>query len=220
MIRVMIADDQPMLREGLKTILSAHPKIDVVAEAARGSSAVDQLSNLEVDVVVMDIRMPGMDGVEATKQIRSKYADRDLKILILTTFDQDENVLAAMRAGADGFLSKGAGPKELTEAIIRVTEGKHALSTSAVDALIGHAVQTPSKNEDPRLTALFEQLTEREREVVGLVVEGLTNQEIAERLCVSPYTVKTHANRAMTKVEVRDRAQLVSAAVRAGILPG
>ena len=219
MIRVMIADDQPMLREGLKTILSAHPQIDVVAEASRGASAVSQLSALEVDVVVMDIRMPGMDGVEATKQIRSKYGDRDLKILVLTTFDQDENVLAAIRAGADGFLSKGAGPKELTDAIIKVTEGEHALSNSAVGALIEHVVQTPSKSSDPRLTGLFEQLTEREREVVGLIVEGLTNQEIAELLCVSPYTVKTHANRAMTKVEARDRAQLVSAAVRAGILP-
>lgn len=219
MIRVMIADDQPMLREGLKTILSAHPQIDVVAEASRGASAVSQLSALEVDVVVMDIRMPGMDGVEATKQIRSKYGDRDLKILVLTTFDQDENVLAAMRAGADGFLSKGAGPKELTDPIIKVTEGEHALSNSAVGALTDHAVQTPAQLEDPRLTSLFAELTDREREVVGLVVEGLTNQEIAERLFVSTYTVKTHANRAMTKVEVRDRAQLVSAAVRAGILP-
>lgn len=219
MIRVMLVDDQEMLRAGLRSILSAHPDIEVVAEASHGAAAIDQLSVNTLDVILMDIRMPGIDGVEATRRIRQKYSPQAVKILVLTTFDQDANVLEALRAGADGFLSKGAGPQELTQAIMRVAQGEHALSSSAVDALIDHAVVTQPPKEDPHAVELFSQLTQRELEVVQLIVDGLNNQAIADRLFVSPYTVKTHANRAMMKVSAKDRAQLVSLAFRAGITP-
>lgn len=220
MIRVMLVDDQEMIRMGLRGIIDAHPELSVVAEAADGLEALETLEDLEVDVVLMDIRMPGIDGVEATRRLRERRRDGAPRILVLTTFDQDENVLGALRAGADGFFSKGAGPTELTDGILKVARGSHALSATAVDALVGHVSDvSPPPQADAGVVQLFEQLTPREREVVEAIVRGRDNDEIAATMFLSPYTVKTHANRAMMKVGARNRAQLVSLAVQAGIQP-
>ena len=217
MIRVMLVDDQEMIRVGLRSIIGAHPELEVVAEAGDGLGVLRQLDAARPDVVLMDLRMPGIDGVEATRRIRLTSPPEQVRILVLTTFDQDQNVLAALRAGADGFLSKGAGPRELTDAVLAVAAGGRALSPSAVSAVVEHVVQQRAVDVDPVLAARFAQLTPREREVVGAIVAGLDNLEIAEHLVLSPFTVKTHANRAMTKVGARDRGQLVALAVRAGI---
>ncbi len=219
MIRVMLVDDQEMIRAGLRTIVGAHPDLEVVAEAADGLAVLRDLEDLEVDVVLMDIRMPGIDGVEATRRIRLTRPPQQLRILVLTTFDQDDNVLAALRAGADGFLGKGAGPSELTGAIVQVAAGARALSSGAVDAVVDHVVDQRVIAVDPALASRFAELTPREREVVGAIVTGLDNAQIAEQFFLSPFTVKTHANRAMVKVGARDRAQLVTLAIRAGIHP-
>ncbi|MCW5951335.1 MAG: response regulator transcription factor [Propionibacteriaceae bacterium] len=219
MIRVMIVDDQEMIRTGLRTIIDAHPELEVVAETGDALAAIRLLATTEVDVVLMDIRMPGIDGVEATRRIRGSHPAERLRILVLTTFDQDENVLAAVRAGADGFFSKGASPAELTAGIVRVAEGGRALSATAVDALVDHVAEDKGAPADPRAVSLFAALTPRELEIVQAIVTGLTNEQIAADLYLSPFTVKTHANRAMMKVGARDRAQLVSLAVLAGIHP-
>ena len=219
MIRVMLVDDQEMIRAGMRTIVSAHPDLEVVAEAADGQAVLRDLESLVVDVVLMDIWMPGIDGVEATRRIRLTRSPEELRMLVLTTFDQDENVLQALRAGADGFLGKGAGPAELTGAILEVASGRRALSPGAVGAVVDHVVQQRAVPADPVLAARFAELTPREREVVGAIVSGLDNAQIAEQFFLSPFTVKTHANRAMVKVGARDRAQLVAFAVRAGIPP-
>ncbi|WP_062464216.1 response regulator transcription factor [Demequina soli] len=218
MIAVLLVDDQEMLRAGLRTILEAHADIEVAGEVGDGLSAVRAVETQHVDVVLLDLRMPGIDGVETTRRLRARD-DGGPRILVLTTFDEDANVLAALRAGADGFLSKGAGPRELTDAIVAVAEGRHALCASAVGALVGHVSETPARAVDEDKARLFAALTDREREVVGLIVEGLDNIEISKRIFISPFTVKTHANRAMMKVHARDRAQLVSFAVQAGIAP-
>ena len=218
-VRVMIVDDQEMIREGLRTIIGAHPALDVVAVAGDGLDALVQLESTAVDVVLMDLRMPGIDGVEATRRVRRLRTGEQLRICVLTTFDHDENVLRALQAGADGFLSKGAGPVELTEGILEVARGGSALSPTAVSAVVTHVAEGTSIPDDPQAVAVFAALTAREHEVVEAIVTGLDNQQIAERLFVSPFTVKTHANRAMTKVGARDRAQLVSMAVRAGMRP-
>jgi DNA-binding NarL/FixJ family response regulator len=166
----------------------------------------------------MDIRMPGIDGVEATRRIRQRWAAEAVKIVVLTTFDQDENVLAALRAGANGFLSKGVGPAELALGIQEVMAGGGALSAAAAAALIGHVHDQPAVVVDPALVKVFTEFTAREREVVISVAAGRSNAEIAAELYVSPFTVKTHANRAMMKVGARDRAQLVAYAYQAGLL--
>lgn len=219
MIRVMLVDDQELIRTGLRTIVDSHDELTVVAEAADGYAATSLLETTEVDVVLMDIRMPGIDGVETTKRIRATRTPAQLRILVLTTFDQDENVLAALRAGADGFLSKGAGPAELTTGILRVTLGEHALSANAVHALVDHVTDGMNRPADPAVAALFSALTPRELDVVEAIVRGSSNADIATEMFLSPYTVKTHANRAMMKVGAHDRAQLVSLAVQAGIQP-
>jgi DNA-binding NarL/FixJ family response regulator len=215
----MIVDDQEMIRVGLRTIIDAHPELSVVAEAGEGITALRLLKTTQADVVLMDIRMPGIDGVETTRRIRAAYTPEQLRILVLTTFDEDENVLAALRAGADGFLSKGAGPGELTAGVLRVAEGGHALSPAAVGALVDHVAGDKGAPADPSTAKLFTALTPRELEVVEAIVRGLDNAEIAALMFLSPFTVKTHANRAMTKVSARDRAQLVSLAFQAGIRP-
>ena len=216
-IRVLLVDDQEMIRVGLRSIIEAHDEIDVVAEAGDGITAVSIVERGGVDVVLMDINMPGIDGVETTRRVRALPAEVQPRILVLTTFDQDENVLAALRAGADGFFSKGAGPRELTDGILGVAAGANPLSPTAVAALIGHVSDPAPPPVDAEKAALFAELTPRELEVVGLIVDGLDNVEISRRIYISPYTVKTHANRAMMKVGARDRAQLVSLAVQAGI---
>lgn len=219
MIRVMIVDDQEMIRAGLRTFIDATDDLSVVAEAAEGAAAIRRLDSAPADVILMDLRMPGVDGVEAIRRIREHDSHRTVGILVLTTFDEDENVLSALRAGADGFLSKGASPDELTGAIRRVARGEKALSATAVDALIDNLSVPAALPVDPAAAARFAALTAREREVVLLIVEGLDNVEIGRRIFVSPFTVKTHANRAMAKAGVRDRAQLVSLAMQAGLVP-
>ena len=213
----MLVDDQEMIRAGLKIIIDAHPDISVVAQATDGVSALMQLRQVEVDVVLLDLNMPGIDGVETTLRIRSEHNDTRPRILILTTFDHDENVLAALRAGADGFLSKGAGPAELTDGIRRTAQGGRALSQNAIEAVVGHVTSPQVEPADPEVAVRFAELTAREHEIVELIAEGLSNAEIGRIVFISPYTVKTHANRAMAKVGARDRAQLVSLAIRAGI---
>lgn len=219
MIRVALADDQEMIRTGLRTIVDAHPELTVVAEVGDGLAAVELVEAVAVDVLVMDIRMPGIDGVEATRRIRRGHPAQELRILVLTTFDQDENVVRALHAGADGFFGKGAGPAEITQGILGVHRGDKTLSQPAVSALVDHVATGSTVPGDPELAARFDLLTAREAEVVRAIVSGLDNAQIAERFVVSPFTVKTHAHRAMNKVGARDRAQLVSLAVRAGILP-
>ena len=217
MTRVMIVDDQEMIRAGLRTIVDAHPGIEVVAEAGDGLEALRLLGETAVDVVLLDIRMPGIDGVETTRRIRAAYTAETVRILILTTFEQDENVVNALRAGADGFLGKGASRAELTDGILRVSDGGHALSPAAVNALVEHVSLPVVVPSDPAAALRFAELTQREREVVGHIVAGLDNATIAARIFVSPFTVKTHANRAMMKSGTQNRAQLVSLAVQAGI---
>ncbi|MCI2956869.1 response regulator transcription factor [Agromyces atrinae] len=219
MTTVLLVDDQDLIRAGVRVILDAHADIEVIGEAGEGITALDILRRTAVDVVLMDLDMPGINGVETTRRIREQYGPDRPRILVLTTFDHDENVLAALRAGADGFLSKGASPSEIAEAIRRVAGGGRALSTSAIDALVGHLAEPAVPPSDPQKEALFAQLTPRELEVVRLVVRGLDNAEIGRQIFISPYTVKTHANRAMMKVGARDRAHLVSLAVLAGIRP-
>lgn len=219
MIRVMIVDDQEMIRTGLTTIISASAELEVVAQAHDGLMALNALESTAVDVILMDLRMPGLDGVESIKRIRERYSAGSPRILVLTTFDQDENVINALRAGANGFLSKGASPIELTEGILRVAEGGKALSPTAVDAVVEHVAEQRRVPPDPEISERFDELTPREREIVGAIVSGLDNAAIAQQLYLSPFTVKTHVNHAMMKVGAKDRGQLVSLAVRAGILP-
>ena len=175
------------------------------------------LADLAVDVVLMDIRMPGIDGVEATRRIRALYPADQLRLIILTTFDHDKNVFEALRAGANGFLSKGMGPAELTAGIEEVAGGGGALSAVASAALIDHIARERSVQPDAAMADRFTALTPRERDVVIAIATGRDNAQIAAEMFVSPYTVKTHANRAMAKVGARDRAQLVVFTFQSGI---
>lgn len=219
-IKVAIVDDQDVIRVGLRTILEAQPDLEIVAEAGDGLAAVKLIESAEIDVVLMDIRMPGIDGVEAIRRIRAAHGPDAPRIIILTTFDQDEYVLAGLRAGANGFLSKGVSPTELAEAIHDVIAGGGALSASAAATLIGSFTAQPTVHTDPKMVDRFGQLTAREREIVEAIVAGGGYNEIAKELFLSPHTVKTHANRAMTKVGAHDRAQLVSYAYLAGFGTG
>jgi DNA-binding NarL/FixJ family response regulator len=215
--RVLIADDQALIRGGFKVLIDSAPDLEVVGEAANGSEAVELARSTRADVVVMDIRMPTMDGLEATRAI---CADEDLagvKVLVVTTFEIDEYVVAALRAGASGFVGKGVEPAELLSAIRTVALGDSLLSAKATRGLITTFLSQPSgvRTTTPAQLAV---LTEREREVVTLVALGLSNDDIAERLFVSPLTAKTHVNRAMAKLGSRDRAQLVVAAYQSGLV--
>lgn len=192
-------------------------RFDVVGESSDGIQAVRDLSAGPVDVVLMDIRMPGIDGVEATRRIRARWPADKVKIIVLTTFDQDENVLAALRAGANGFLSKGVGPTELADSIEEVIAGGGALSGIAAAALIGHVADQPTVTVDHALAAAFDALTDREREIAIAVATGKSNTEVAAEMYLSPFTVKTHVNRAMMKLGAHDRAQLVAYIYRAGL---
>ncbi|MGP9694794.1 response regulator [Brachybacterium sp. AOP25-B2-12] len=217
MITVMLVDDQELLRAGLRTIVDAHPELEVVAEAAGGIAALETLECLAVDVVLLDLDMPGIDGVETTRRIRDRWGTPSPRIVVLTTFDASDNVLAALRAGADGFLGKGIGPRELTAAVVDGARGGE-LSARAIDALVGHAVASPvAPAVDPAVRELFAGLPPREMEIVALAAAGLDNAEIGRQVYISPYTAKTHVNRAMSKVGARDRAHLVALAFQAGI---
>ncbi|KQQ26742.1 MULTISPECIES: response regulator transcription factor [unclassified Frondihabitans] len=219
MIRLLLVDDQEMIRIGLRGILGRHDPFEIVAEASDGLGAVEALASQPVDVVLMDIRMPGIDGVEATRRIRQRWSAEEVRVVMLTTFEQDSNVLAALRAGANAFLSKAAGPKELIAAIEEVAAGGGALSPAAAAMLIGRVKDEPATVVDADMTARFDALTPRERDVVLSMMTGLDVDAIAAERFLSPFTVKTHANRAMAKVGARDRAQLVAFAYRGGLTP-
>jgi DNA-binding NarL/FixJ family response regulator len=217
-IRVLLADDQVLVRAGFRALLDAQPDIEVVGEAADGAEAV-RLATLErPDVVLMDIRMPGMDGLAATARIAADERLADVHIVILTTFELDEYVFEALRSGASGFLVKDTEPVELLRAVRAVAAGDALLSPGVTRRLIAEfAARSKPSRPGPSLDVL----TEREREVVALVGEGLSNDEIAARLFLSPATAKTHVSRSMVKLGVRDRAQLVVIAYETGLIrPG
>ncbi|MEW2444744.1 response regulator transcription factor [Micromonospora marina] len=216
-LRVLLADDQTLIRAGFRALIDSAPDLSVVGEAATGREAVVQARATRADVVLMDIRMPDLDGLAATRQIT---ADEDLagvRVLILTTFEVDEYVFEALRAGASGFLGKGVEPVELLDAIRTVAAGEALLSPKATRGLIARFLAQP--DPEPRATPQrLRVLTDREREVVALVAAGLSNDQIAQRLVVSPLTAKTHVNRAMAKLGARDRAQLVVLAYQSGLV--
>ncbi|MDQ1616662.1 MAG: hypothetical protein QOJ60_2601 [Actinomycetota bacterium] len=218
MTRILLADDQALVRAGFRALLSAEPDIDVVGEAADGAAALELAREHRPDVVLMDIRMPGTDGLEATRRI---VADPDLggtRVIILTTFDLDDYVFEALRAGASGFLLKDTEPVDLISGVRAVARGDALLAPSVTRRLIE---QFASRLRTPRSATTLDVLTEREREVAALVGGGLSNEEIAERLVVSPATAKTHVSRAMVKLAARDRAQLVMLAYETGLVrPG
>ena len=214
MIRVMLADDQALVRAGFKALLDAQDDIEVVAEATDGEEAVRLARTHKPDIVLMDIRMPGMDGLQATRAIAADGALEDVRVIILTTFDLDEYVFEALRIGASGFLVKSTEPAELLHAVRVVTAGDALLSPGVTKRLVAEFAQ---RAKNPASTPALEALTDREREVMGLVAEGLSNEEIAERLVVSPATAKTHVSRAMVKLGARDRAQLVVFAYETGL---
>jgi DNA-binding NarL/FixJ family response regulator len=218
-IRVLLADDQALIRAGFRMILDAEPGLEVAAEAADGKEAVDLAHTARVDVVLMDIRMPHMDGIEATRRICADERLAGVRVLVLTTFDNDDNVVLALQAGASGFLGKNVDPAELATAIRVVAEGDALLSPRATRSLVS-AFVAQSRPAAAKLREL-DQLTDREREIMILVAHGLSNDDIAQRLYVSPLTVKTHVNRTMAKLGARDRAQLVVVAYQSGlVLPG
>ncbi len=219
MTNILIVDDQDDIRAGIRAMLLLDPGLVVVGDLSDGLQVPAFLRQHPVDLVLMDIRMPGIDGVEATRRIRAEHPPEKLRVIVLTTFDQEEIVLAALRAGANGFLSKTVSPAELVAGITEVVGGGGALSAAATAALIGHMTDSPPPAIDKELLRRFDALTPRERDVIILVASGLSNEEIAAQMFVSPFTVKTHAVRAMTKVGARDRAQLVSFTFRAGLYP-
>lgn len=218
--RVLLADDQALIRAGFKVLIDSAPDLEVVGEAATGREAIDRARSSRADVILMDIRMPDLDGLEATRQITVDEDLAGVRVLILTTFEVDEYVVSALRAGASGFLSKGVEPGELLEAIRVVARGDALLSPKATRSLIARFLSQPEPGPLPA-PAQLDGLTEREREILALVAVGLSNDEIAERLYLSPLTAKTHVNRAMTKLGARDRAQLVVIAYQSGLVrPG
>ncbi len=220
MIGVVLADDQALLRAGLRALLDAEPDISVLGEAADGHEALELVRTLRPDVVLMDIRMPGMDGLVATRVIASEPELADTKVVVLTTFDLDEYVFEAIRSGASGFLVKDTEPTELLRAVRAVAGGDALLSPGVTRRLIGEFASR-SRPGGARAAEQMGVLTDREREVVTLVGEGLSNDEIADRLVVSPATAKTHVSRAMVKLRVRDRAHLVVLAYESGLVrPG
>jgi DNA-binding NarL/FixJ family response regulator len=216
-IRVLLADDQPLVRSGFAVLINSAPDLDVVGEAATGRQAVELARQARADVVLMDIRMPDLDGLAATRLITGDEDLAGVRVLILTTFEIDQYVFQALRAGASGFLGKSAEPAELLDAIRVVYRGDALLSPAATRSLIMRYLSRPDHAETTAPTALSA-LTEREREVLALVAAGLSNDAIAERLVVSPHTVKTHVNRAMTKLGAHDRAQLVVIAYETGLV--
>jgi DNA-binding NarL/FixJ family response regulator len=218
MIRVLLADDQALVRAGFRALLDAEDDISVIGEAANGAEALRLARDLLPDVVLMDIRMPDVDGLEATRHIAADERLASVHVVILTTFEIDEYVFEAIRHGASGFLVKDTEPVELLAAVRAVARGDALLSPGVTRRLIG---EFATRSKTPPPTKALDQLTDREREVVTLIGEGLTNDQIAQRLFMSPATAKTHANRAMAKIGARDRAQLVVAAYESGLVrPG
>jgi DNA-binding NarL/FixJ family response regulator len=217
-IRVLIADDQALVRAGFRALLDAQDDVEVVGEASDGEEALRLARTRTPDVVLMDIRMPGLDGLAATRAIAEDERLAGVRVVILTTFDLDEHVYEALAGGASGFLVKDTEPAELIAGVRAVARGDGLLSPGVTRRLIA---QFASRPRDPSTFAGLDELTERESEIVTLVGTGLSNQEIAERLVVSPLTAKTHVSRAMVKLGARDRAQLVVIAYETGLVrPG
>ncbi|MEU3993096.1 response regulator transcription factor [Streptomyces platensis] len=218
MIRVLLADDQLLVRAGFKALLDAQPDIEVVAEAADGQQALAAVREHRPDIVLMDIRMPGVDGLVATRRITEDPRLREVKVVMLTTFELDEYVFEAIRSGASGFLVKDTEPEELLRAVRAVVAGDALLSPGVTRRLIA---EFAARSKEPAAAGALAALTEREREVMALVGIGLSNEEIARRLVVSPLTAKTHVSRTMVKLGARDRAQLVVLAYESGLVrPG
>jgi DNA-binding NarL/FixJ family response regulator len=219
-IRVLLADDQPLLRGSFGYLINSTPDLTVVGEAGTGREAVELARRTRADVVLMDIRMPDLDGLAATRLITEDEDLAGVHVLILTTFEIDEYVYRALRAGASGFLGKSAEPGELLDAIRIVNRGDALLSPAALRSLIVRFLASP-EHGDPPAPGRLSGLTDREREILALVAEGLSNDDIAQRLVVSPQTVKTHVNRTMAKLGAHDRAQLVVIAYQTGLVrPG
>lgn len=218
MITVLVVDDQPLVRQAVRDILTDSGDIDVVGEAADGHEAVRAVAATSPDVVVMDIRMPHLDGIAATAQICAGPSAGTTRVLVLTTFEDDEYVVAALRAGASGFVGKGAEPEDIVRAVRTIHLGESLLSSAATTALVQRFVQQHVPRADAWQDDGLDRLTEREREVFLLVAAGQTNQEIATGLVISTHTAKTHVNRIMTKLHVRDRAHLVILAYESGLV--
>lgn len=215
--RVVLAEDQPMVRSGFRALLDAEPDIEVAGEAGTGAEALEQVRVLRPEVVVMDVRMPEMDGLEATRRITADQALNHTRVLILTTFELDEYVFAALHAGASGFLLKGGEPADLIHAIRVVAGGDSLLAPSVTRRLIQTYVSRPQPSPKAQ-PAGIDELTAREREVLGLIAAGLTNAEIAQELHLSPLTAKTHVSRILMKLNARDRVQLVVMAYQTGLV--
>jgi DNA-binding NarL/FixJ family response regulator len=217
-IRVLLADDQALVRAGFRALLDAEPDIEVVGEAGNGIEAIELTRALMPEVVLMDVRMPELDGLAATRAIADDDALSKIHVVILTTFEQDEYVFESLKSGASGFLVKDTEPADLVRAVRAVAAGDALLSPGVTRRLIE---EYASHAKEAGSSATLEHLTEREREVMALVAEGLSNDEIAQRLFVSPATAKTHVSRAMVKLRARDRAQLVVFAYESGLVrPG
>jgi DNA-binding NarL/FixJ family response regulator len=218
---IVIVDDQDLIREGFRALIASDPQLDVVGTARDGAAGVEAVRQYRPDVVVMDIRMPVMDGLEATRLIRADPALAGTRVLVLTTFHLDEYVFAALRAGASGFLLKDVPAEELRHAIRVVASGDALLAPAVTRSLIEEFMRRPEPSPPPPPDRRMEELTSREREILQLVASGLSNSEIADHLVVSVGTVKTHVSRILAKLELRDRVQLVIAAFEAGLVtPG
>ncbi len=216
MIRVLLADDQALIRAGFRVLLDSAEDIEVIAEASDGAQAVTLARQQRADVVLMDIRMPDVDGLEATRRISADESLAGVKVLILTTFESDEYVYEALQAGASGFLVKDTEPADLLQGVRIIARGDALLSPTVTRRLIADiaARRPPRTTMHPALS----ELTDRERQMMGLVATGLSNDEIAGQLYLSPLTVKTHVSRAMLKLGARDRAQLVVIAYQSGLV--
>ncbi|MET3921366.1 response regulator transcription factor [Arthrobacter sp. UYEF20] len=222
MIRILIADDQTLIRAGFRALLGAEPDMEVVAECGTGDQAVRLAARDKPDVVLMDIRMPHGDGLEATRRILADPGLAGTRVIILTTFELDDYIAEAVRAGAAGFLVKDTEPEELLRAVRVVHDGDALLSPSVTRRIMAQLAVQSRVASPPRVTdQITDQITDREREVLQLVGEGLNNAEIAERLFITPLTAKTHVSRIMAKLQVRDRVQLVVLAYESGLVrPG
>ncbi|SDU93280.1 DNA-binding response regulator, NarL/FixJ family, contains REC and HTH domains [Microlunatus sagamiharensis] len=214
-VRVVVVDDQPLVRMGLRTLIGSEDDLELVGEAEDGRAALDLVRRVRPDVALMDIRMPRLDGIEAMRAIAADPTLAGVRVVVLTTFETDEHVFDALQAGAAGFLVKDSEPADMLRAVRLAAAGESLLSPSVTRRVIdSFARSAPARRGHPRLS----DLTEREREVLGLIGEGLSNDEIGTRLVVSPATARTHVSRVMTKLGARDRAQLVVVAYQSGLV--